>query len=78
MSGNYKKVPSRFIFIRKSFDLLDKSDLHSLSRITLVQISLAILDLVGVACIGLLGALTVRGIRSEGPGNRLHRALELI
>jgi ABC-type multidrug transport system fused ATPase/permease subunit len=36
------------------------------------------LDLVGVALIGVLGALTIQGIESKGAGNRVSRVLNLL
>ncbi len=39
---------------------------------------MAFLDLVGVAVIGILGALAVNGVQSKQPGNRVSAALELL
>lgn len=38
---------------------------------TLLQVVLAVLDLIGVATIGVLGALSVTGIQSQQPGDRI-------
>lgn len=51
------------------------------SRIMLVAVSQALfgfLDLLGVAIIGLVGALSVNGIRSISPGSRIGRVLTLL
>jgi ABC-type multidrug transport system fused ATPase/permease subunit len=45
---------------------------------TVLQIGLAIFDLVGVAVIGLLGALSVTGIQSQQPGDRVSQVLTLL
>jgi ABC-type multidrug transport system fused ATPase/permease subunit len=45
---------------------------------TLLQVGLAVLDLIGVAAIGILGALSVTGIQSQQPGNRIMRVLEFL
>lgn len=45
---------------------------------TLLQVGLAVLDLIGVAAIGILGALSVTGIQSQQPGDRILRVLELL
>jgi ABC-type multidrug transport system fused ATPase/permease subunit len=37
-----------------------------------------VLDLIGVAIIGLLGALSVSGVKSTQPGNRINQVLELL
>lgn len=45
---------------------------------TLLQIGLSIFDLVGVAAIGVLGALSVTGIQSQQPGGRVSQVLTLL
>ena len=45
---------------------------------TLLQIGLAIFDLIGVAAIGVLGALSVTGIQSQQPGDRVLQVLTLL
>jgi ABC-type multidrug transport system fused ATPase/permease subunit len=46
--------------------------------VVILQISLGFLDLLGVAAIGLLGALSVSGIQSGTPGNRVNTALDFL
>lgn len=43
-----------------------------------MQSTLGVLDLVGVVLIGIIGSLTVSGIQSGTPGDRVSRSLELI
>lgn len=45
---------------------------------TLLQVGLAVLDLIGVAAIGVLGALSVTGIQSQQPSSRILKVLELL
>ena len=45
---------------------------------TLLQIGLSIFDLIGVAAIGVLGALSVTGIQSQQPGDRVLQVLTLL
>lgn len=46
--------------------------------VALIQISVGLLDLAGVAAMGLLGALAVTGVQSRVPGTRVEKALELL
>ena len=46
--------------------------------VAVIQISVGLLDLAGVAAMGLLGALAVTGVESRVPGNRVEKALELL
>jgi ATP-binding cassette subfamily C protein len=50
----------------------------TLVRFAVSQGLLSILDLVGVAAIGMLGAISIRGMKSMAAGNRVSRILELI
>jgi ABC-type multidrug transport system fused ATPase/permease subunit len=43
-----------------------------------IQICLGLLDLIGVALIGVLGALAVNGVQSKSPGNRVSSALTFL
>ena len=44
----------------------------------LVQISFGLLDLLGVAIVGVLGALAVSGVQGQVPGNRVSLVLEIL
>jgi ABC-type multidrug transport system fused ATPase/permease subunit len=44
----------------------------------MLQVGLAILDLIGVAAIGILGALSVTGIQSQQPGDRILQVLKIL
>lgn len=58
--------------------IYDKRDKEKLFLVALSQVFLAILDLIGVALLGVIGALSVYGIQSKSPGNRINQLLELI
>ena len=66
--------------LRRSFALLPKPDLLKIGLIVLFQTGLTFLDLIGVAIIGLLGALSVSGIQSSSPaeGGRVSRVLSIL
>ena len=67
-----------FSIIRRSFNLLSKTDKNKLIVITFTQTLLNLLDAVAVALIGILGALSISGIQSQAPGNLIGRLLELM
>jgi len=58
--------------------LLKNSDRRKIYLVAGLQVSLSILDLIGVAVIGLLGAISVSGIQSQRPGSRIAKFLELV
>ena len=64
--------------VRKSLALLDRNERIRIYWVTFIQILLGFLDLAGVAAIGLLGALTVNGIQSRTPGNRINSVLNFL
>ena len=61
-----------------SLSLLESSDKRKLGVVSLTQFFLGILDLLGVAIIGVLGSLAVSGIQSKAPGNRVGDVLEFL
>jgi ABC-type multidrug transport system fused ATPase/permease subunit len=46
--------------------------------LALIQSAIGCLDLAGVAAMGLLGALSVTGVQSRGPGERVTSALQIL
>ncbi len=46
--------------------------------VTIIQLLLGLLDLLGVMAIGLLGALSVTGLKSQEPGNRVSSVLDFL
>ena len=62
----------------RSMRLFSKSDKRKILITTLLQIFLGLLDLLGVATIGILGALAVNGIQSRQPGDRVSHILNIL
>ena len=73
---NFKQ--ERFLNFRRAIGILDKRDRKKLTFITVIQIFLGILDLLGVLAVGLLGTLSVTGIQSKDPSSRVFRVLDLL
>jgi len=64
--------------IGRSARVFSRRDQKRIIAVVLLQISLGFLDLLGVAIIGILGALAISGIQSGTPGDRVSAALDLI
>lgn len=62
----------------RAINVLSRSDRRKIFAITVLQILMAGLDLLGVVAIGLLGALSVTGLQSSAPGNRVSAALKIL
>lgn len=75
-------MPSRFrqwlarTTIARSTQLLTRLDKLKVGFVVVLQIGLGLLDLAGVAIVGILGALAVSGVASRQPGNRVYGVLE--
>ncbi len=68
------KAPTFFMVAR----LLSQKDRKRLFLICLLQVALGFLDLIGVAAIGMVGALSVRGVQSRTAGDKVSQALEIL
>jgi ABC-type multidrug transport system fused ATPase/permease subunit len=68
----------KYSSISRALRILERADRVKLSALILIQIALAFLDLLGVAVIGVIGSLTVTGIRSAQPGNRVSEVLTFL
>ncbi len=64
--------------IGRSVDILDRSAKKKILGVILIQITFGLLDLIGVAFIGILGALAVTGVSSNSPGNRVASVLQFL
>ena len=64
--------------ILKPFNLLSQRDRIAVASFGIFSFLLGILDLVGIAIIGLLGSLAVSAVQSLPPGNTTSRALSLL
>jgi ABC-type multidrug transport system fused ATPase/permease subunit len=62
----------------RSLKVLPRRDLGKIFIVVAIQVSLSILDLLGVALIGILGALTVNGVQSRNPSGTISNILEYI
>jgi ABC-type multidrug transport system fused ATPase/permease subunit len=64
--------------VLRSLRIIPSENRKKVVLATLLQVVLAVLDLIGVAAIGILGALSVTGIQSQQPGDKILRVLELL
>lgn len=58
--------------------LLPKSDRRKLILVSILQLALSFMDLIAVGIVGVLGALTIRGINSQEPGDRVSAVLDFL
>lgn len=75
-----KKLRSKFTtsVIGRTFKILPTGDRKKVVLVTIIQLLLGLLDLLGVMAIGLLGALSVTGLKSQEPGNRVSSVLDFL
>ena len=64
--------------IGRTFKILPKNERKKIVLVTIIQVLLGLLDLLGVMAIGLLGALSVTGLKSQVPGNRVGSILDFL
>ena len=62
----------------RTLSLLEAKDQRKLAFVVIIQIFFGFLDLLGVAAIGMIGALTVNGIQNGTAGNRVSAALTFL
>ncbi len=67
-----------FEAVRASASMLPSGDKRRIIAVTVVQIALSFLDLIGVALVGIVGALSITGIQSQKPGNRTEQVLSFL
>lgn len=75
---NLKLNQLRMKELRRAFSILSTADRKKVVAVALLQVMMGALDLLGVALIGVLGALAINGIKSQEPGNRVARVLEVL
>ena len=68
----------RITAIGRSLRVLSRADQKKVIAVAILQIFMGVLDLLGVVAIGLLGALSVSGLQSQMPGDRVGSALRLL
>ena len=64
--------------IGRSVDILDRPAKQKILGVVIIQIAFGILDLIGVALVGVLGALAITGVSSNEPGNRVASVLRFL
>lgn len=64
--------------LAKSFKVFSKKDRKRIILVVLIQLMVGILDLLGVALIGVIGAIAITGIQSSAPGNRVASVLRFL
>ncbi len=64
--------------VARCFQIFSKFDQRKIGAVIVLQILLGALDLLGVALIGVIGALAVTGIQSAEPGNRVGAVLKML
>jgi ATP-binding cassette subfamily C protein len=70
------RIPPVYNQFQQVLSVYNKRDKGKLFLVALSQVFLALLDLLGVALLGVIGALSVYGIQSKSPGNRINQVLE--
>lgn len=64
--------------IGRSVSVLSPGDQRKIVAVSVLQVCMGALDLLGVLVIGLLGALSVTGVQSSNPNSRLNSVLQLL
>ena len=73
----FSLIKSESTFSR-AVGVLSKLDKRKLVFITVIQVLLGVMDLLGVLAVGLLGTLSITGIQSNQPGTKVSSVLELL
>ena len=68
----------RFSIISRSMVLLNKKDRMKIFVVAVIQVLFGLLDLFSVIIIGLLGALSISGVKSQEPTARVQNFLEFL
>ncbi|ASY21920.1 ABC-type multidrug transport system, ATPase and permease components [Candidatus Planktophila dulcis] len=69
---------SNLMIIKRSANVLTRSERIKVLIVVAIQIFLSLLDLLGVALVGVLGSLAISGVGSRKPGNRVWSFLEYL
>jgi len=64
--------------VGRSTKVLSARDQKKIYGVILIQISMALLDLIGVAIFGILGTLAVSGIKSQQPRDRVGQVINYL
>jgi ABC-type multidrug transport system fused ATPase/permease subunit len=74
MSADIGKIHN----LRRALSLFTRKDKKKLYVVVIVQIGLGVLDLLGVALIGVLGSVAVNGLNSSEAGSRVQTFLSIL
>lgn len=72
------KAEGVFYNFKKAIQLLDKKSRRNLFMVSVVQSLLSLLDLVGVALMGVLAAVSVKGIQSQTIGGKTESIIKFL
>lgn len=64
--------------VKELFSLLNMRDRKKIAYASIIQVTLGVLDLFAVAIVGLLGVLSVNGLQSRRPSDRISLVLEIL
>lgn len=64
--------------IVRSVRILSSLDRKKIIAVAAIQISFGLLDLIGVALVGVLGALAITGVQARSPGDRVSMVLQFL
>lgn len=67
-----------FEAVKASASVLPNGDNKKIVAVIIVQIALSFLDLIGVALIGIVGAISITGIQNQNPGNKTSQFLDFL
>jgi ABC-type multidrug transport system fused ATPase/permease subunit len=68
----------RSTIVGRSLKVLTRQDQRKIFAVVIIQVFMGLLDLAGIAAIGVLGALAVSGVSSRQLGNRVSEALNFL
>jgi ABC-type multidrug transport system fused ATPase/permease subunit len=64
--------------IKECLKILSLEDRRKYKLVVFIQACLSLLDLAGVALLGVIGALAIRGVQSQPPGTKVVQVLQII
>jgi ABC-type multidrug transport system fused ATPase/permease subunit len=64
--------------ISRAISILSRKDQQKIFAISLLQVLMSGLDLLGVVAVGLLGALAINGLQSESQGDRVGEVMKIL
>lgn len=74
----FAMTDSTWSIIKRASSVLNKKDRRKVLSLVLVHAFLGLLDILAVLILGLLGSLTITGVASNQPGDRVKRFIEIV